>query len=65
MPSPDRHLPGTYLTDGRSLLWVIERLSADTVLIENAVSGEQVEMGDADLQGYRKVEHTERNADDE
>lgn len=50
-----RHLPNTYLTDGRTLLYVIERVSAETVLVENAATGEELEMGDADLVGYRKV----------
>lgn len=63
MPKAERYLPGTYLTDGRSLLWVVERLSGDTLLIENSKTGEQVEMGDADLHGYKVVE-TEK-VDDE
>lgn len=51
-----RHLPDTYLTDGRTLLYVIERVGADTLLVENAVTGEQLEMGEADLVGYRVVD---------
>lgn len=50
-----RHLPNTYLTDGRTLLYVIERLTADTLLVENAATGEEMEMGEADLVGYRVV----------
>lgn len=65
MTEPQRHLPGTYLTDGRSLLWVVERQSADTLLVENAVSGEHVVVGDADLQGYQTVDSTERTNDDQ
>jgi hypothetical protein len=57
--SEAKHLPGTYLTDGRSLLWVVERLSADTMLVENSKTGEQVEMGDADLHGYKVVQTEE------
>ena len=51
-----RHLPDTYLTDGRSLLYLVERLGAETLLVENAVTGEQLEMGEADLVGYRLVD---------
>lgn len=50
-----RHLPNTYLTDGRTLLFVVERVGPETVLVENAATGEELEMGDADLIGYRKV----------
>lgn len=55
------HLPGTYLTDGRRLLWVIERTSRDSVLVENVRNGEELEMGDADLLGYKVV--TPENVD--
>lgn len=63
MSDPERFLPGHYITDGRSLLWVVERLTPDTILVENAKSGEQVEMGDADLVGYKRVRN-EGNPDD-
>lgn len=65
MTKPERYLPGTYITDGRSLFWVVERETADTLLVENAVSGEQIVVGDADLQGYRKVESSERTENDD
>jgi len=57
----NRLLPGTYLTDGRALLWVIERLSGDTVLVENATTGEELEMGEADLAGFRIVNNKEQD----
>lgn len=57
----DRHLPSTYLTDGRTLLWVIERVDNDTVLVENVNLGEELEMGDADLVGYQTIEPKEQH----
>lgn len=52
-----QHLPDTYLTDGQTLYWVIERTGQDKLLVENAATLEQLEMGDADLAGYKVVEH--------
>ena len=55
MPVIPTYLPGAYLTDGQTLLWVVERSGIDTLWVENALSGELLEVGDADLAGYRKV----------
>jgi hypothetical protein len=63
LPETPRHLPGTYLTDGHTLLWVIERTSSDTLLAENVKNGQEIEMGDADLLGYNVVERKERDDD--
>lgn len=57
----DRHLPGTYLSDGRTLLWVIERVDNQTVLVENVNLGEELEMGDGDLVGYQIIEPKEQH----
>jgi hypothetical protein len=48
-------LPGTYLTDGVQLLWVVERTGNDTVIVENAATGAETVMGDNDLNGYKPV----------
>lgn len=57
MPEPNKSkfLPGTYIADGHTLLWVIERIGVDTLLVENAKTGEEIEVGDADLTGYSLV----------
>lgn len=63
--SENRHLPDTYLTDGRTLFYVIERLDTTTVLVENAATGEEIKMGDADLVGYRLVDNKGQNDDEQ
>ena len=52
-----------YLTDGRTLYWVIERTGPDTVLVENAKTGRELEMGEADLGGFRTVTPKETHDD--
>lgn len=64
MPESDipKFLPGTYIADGHTLLWVIERTGVDTLMVENVKSGAEIEVGDADLIGYSLVR---RSDDDE
>ena len=57
MPEPEisKFLPGAYVADGHTLLWVIERVGVDALLVENVKTGEEIEVGDADLIGYSLV----------
>lgn len=57
MPQPkqQKFLPGAYIADGHTLLWVIERIGTETLLVENVKTGEEIEVGDADLIGYSLV----------
>ena len=47
---------GAYLTNGTQLLWVVRRTGGDMLVVENAKTYEQTEVGDADLAGYRRVD---------
>lgn len=48
-------MPGAYIADGHTLLWVIERTGVDTLMVENVKTGAEIEVGDADLIGYSLV----------
>lgn len=47
--------PGTYITDGIRLLWVVERTGDDTLVVENSWTCEESEVAYADLASYWRV----------
>ena len=47
--------PGTYITDGIRLLWVVSHGDKLTLVVENAWSGEETEVSRSALAKYRVV----------
>lgn len=59
MSSKPSYYAGQYVTDEKRLLWVVKRLAPDIVLVEDASTGDRLEVGDGDLAMYRLVKADE------
>jgi hypothetical protein len=66
MGRPRKYKAGTYLTDGKRLIYVLSRDAEqpNRLLIEDVITDKSVVVGDADLAGYRVVEYQKEQPDE-
>lgn len=57
--TPPCYYPGQYITDGKALFWVIERRTPTTLLVENALNEDRLEVEDSSLAMFREVKPDE------